>query len=109
MVFSYWIKALSRKACDSCTFDLRRPAVKIGCVTCGVKFQTALGPLNKLDSCVPCPPRNPVRLICGKYDAFATPISAFAAIRDCSVARMSGRRSKRAEGKPEGTAGGLAF
>jgi hypothetical protein len=46
------IKALSRRAFVSLTFDLRRPAMKMGCVTCGVKFQTALGPLNKFASCV---------------------------------------------------------
>ena len=32
----------------------------------GTKFQTRLGPVNRLASCVLCPPRNPVRLICGK-------------------------------------------
>jgi hypothetical protein len=26
--------------------------MKMGCVTCGVKFQTALGPLNKFASCI---------------------------------------------------------
>jgi hypothetical protein len=66
MDFSYWISALSRNASCSFTLDLMRPAVKMGCVTWGLKFQTALGPLNKLASWVPWPPRNPVRLICGK-------------------------------------------
>ena len=39
--------ALSRSASASFTFDLRRPPVKIGCVTCGTKLQALCGPLNK--------------------------------------------------------------
>ena len=39
------------------------------------------------------PPPDPVSEICGKNAAFATPISAFAAIRFCSASRISGRRS----------------
>src|SRR6266436_7162949 len=45
----------------------------------------------------------------GKYAALATPILALAAIRVCSAARMSGRRSSSAEGSPGGTAGGWAW
>ena len=39
-------------------------------------------------------PRKPVRLIRGKYAAFATPMKALAATRFCSAALMSGRRSR---------------
>ena len=51
-------------------------------------------------------PAAPVSEIAGKSAALATPISAFAAINACSASRMSGRRSRRDEGSPAGTAGG---
>src|SRR5436309_1360989 len=44
-------------------------------------------------------PKKPVRLSRGKKSALATPTPAFAAIRTCSACRMSGRRSKRGEGR----------
>src|ERR1700722_3693903 len=52
------------------------------------------------------PPPEPVREICGKNWALATPISAFAATRTCSAWRISGRRSRSDEGRPGGTSGG---
>src|SRR6266404_4233346 len=51
MVFSYCMSALSRCALASFTFDFKRPAVKIGCETCGTKLPALCGPLNKVDNC----------------------------------------------------------
>jgi hypothetical protein len=50
----------------------------------------------------------PVRLISGKYAAFATPMSALAAMRFSSAWRISGRRSSSDAGKPSGTAGKIS-
>src|SRR5262249_776189 len=52
------------------------------------------------------PPPEPVKEICGKNCALATPISAFAAIRICSAWRISGLRCKSDDGIPPGTSGG---
>ena len=60
------IRASSCSACGNLTLDLRRPAVNIGCVTCGTKLQTLCGPLKRLDNCVLWPPRDPLRLSFGK-------------------------------------------
>ena len=66
MVFSYCTSALSRWAWASLTPDFSFPAVKMGCEICGTRLQALAGPLNRLVSCVLCPPRNPLRLSCGK-------------------------------------------
>src|SRR5258706_11615969 len=103
MVLSYRISALARCASANFTPDFKRPAVKIGWETCGTKLQALCGPLNKVDNWLLCPPRNPLRLICGKYAAFATPMLALADTRICSAARMSGRRAHNSGGQPGGT------
>src|SRR2546426_6314803 len=108
MVRSYWISASCCCALASSTLDRMRPAVKMGCVTCGTNCQIPAGPVKSPESCVLCVPSEPVRLMRGKYAAFATPINALDAISVCSAARISGRRSSNAEGKPVGTVGGCS-
>ena len=44
------MSALSRSASANFTPDFRRPAVKIGCETCGTKLQALCGPLNSVDN-----------------------------------------------------------
>ncbi len=50
-----------------------------------------------------CTPRSPVNAMRGKSSALAWPMSALAAMRVCSAARTSGRRSMRSDGRPEGS------
>src|ERR1700676_145078 len=106
MVFSYWMSALLRCASANFTPDFRRPAVKIGCETCGTKLHALCDPLKRVDNWVLCPPNNPLGLICGKYAAFATPMFALADTRFCSAANMSGRLWSNSDGNPGGTSGG---
>ena len=101
------IRASCCWASASRTPDLMRPALKIGCVTAGANCHTLAGPEKRFDRESLWTPRKPVRLIRGKYAAFATPMKALAATRFCSAALMSGRRSRSEEGNPGGTEGGL--
>ena len=61
--------------------------------------------VNRPDSAALWNPPAPVNEICGKYAAFATPMSAFAAMSCCSAKATSGRRSRRPDGRSTGTSG----
>ena len=77
--------------------------MKMGWVIPGTaRSQKLAGPVNRVFKAADSHPEVPVILILGKSLALASPILALAATRDCS-ARMSGRRSRRAEVKPGGT------
>src|SRR5438445_5658774 len=99
-------------SCDSADRRLPRnlPASKIGAVTCAPYDHVLRLEFNSVENTEvrpAAPPPEPVREICGKKAAFATPIWAFAAMRFCSAWTMSGRRARSDEGSPAGTSGGI--
>jgi len=92
-------------ASDALTCPRMRPAVKMGTVTPAPRFQIWAGPENRLERSALATPYIPVSDTEGKYAALATPIRALAEIRSCSACRISGRCSRRSDGRPAGTGG----
>src|SRR5437868_15541097 len=72
-------------------------------VICGEKLQVCEGPVNKSPRFAEAVPAEPVNKIRGKNAARAAPMSAFAALRVCSAAKMSGLRCKTSDGTSAGT------
>src|SRR4030095_1023239 len=94
--------ANSSCALFSLTFDLIRPAVKIGCVNCDPTAQT---PLNKLETELADPPRKASSVLREKYPPLAASARKLAATTLCPAERISGRRCRRDEASPGGTVG----
>ena len=103
----YWISALSRWASASLTFDLRRPAVKIGCVTCGTRAPHAAGSAEKARQLRALPAQESaqadLRKIGGLRDADLGVGGDQILLRRANVRPAL---PSNAEGKPAGTSGG---
>ena len=101
---SYRTRASSKSATLTWYWFFRRIPWKRGPVS-PAAIDQVLPAGKRFERSVLTAPKTPVRLIVGKKLAIAAPTLALAATSCCSACRMSGRRSRRADGRPAGTSG----
>ncbi len=103
MVFSYWTSALSRSASRQPHVGFEPAGGEDRLRDLRHEAPGAVRPAeNRLDSCVLWPPRNPLRLIAGNRPPWPRRCWRWRRSASCSAARISGRRSSSADGKPGG-------